>query len=131
MTDDVRAAAERLRRYYAGDDTVFRHRDDDARFTGDVLLLVGRVPADDGEPVTEDWLRAVGFRPDEFGCLWLGDEAELGYRVEPRPGEPSRWRYSDPEGDTVYLPAQTTRGHVRRLAEALWMHLTETPEKSQ
>lgn len=74
-------------------------------------------PSDDGDPVDEAWLRAVGFGvyglfADRDGGLSLGD---LEWH------ECRRWLY----GNTP-LPDLPTRGHVRRLCAALGIPLTET-----
>ena len=134
MTDEVKAALGRLRRYYAGDSTVYRHRDSDARFTGDVLALLGGHPSDDGEPVTLPWLQSVGFerrmQPAAGSDLSLqvGD-VRLFVAVARHAREryyfaPERWAVNE-----AWLPetaTPTTRGHVRRLCASLGIPLTET-----
>lgn len=107
MSDELRAAAERLRRYYAGDRSAYKGSPGDAAgvYTGDVLRLLAEHPADDAEPVTDEWLESIG---------------------HPTPPEPPqrgghRWMVLvvDGKGSSYRLPNAATRGDVRRLLAAL------------
>jgi hypothetical protein len=75
------------------------------------------VPADDGVEITEDWLRSVGFEamPSEVG-LWLNKTVGVDLR-------------SESPGCVVCnaRPRITTRGDLRRLAEALGIPLEPSP----
>jgi hypothetical protein len=91
-------------------------------------------PADDGEPVTAEWLKAVGFterakeRPGDDRVL-VSPEGETCHHVfwsENRDGyDHNAWFYGDDYLRAVNLLDQPTRGHVRRLCQALGVTLTE------
>jgi hypothetical protein len=85
-TSDVREAARRLRRVYAGDAYTNVYRDQLRREGMDGSMAVAysladedrqtlaaawleQHPADDDEPVTGDWLRSIGFEL-VTGSLW-------------------------------------------------------------
>ena len=120
MTDDVRAAAERITRsvheaVYTGPLSL-QGKLADALIVADAVLA--EHPADDGEPVTEAWLRAAGFTVNP-----LRDRLEVG---------PAQWWHFancvlgiDHHTGFWTLP---TRGHVRRLCAALGIPITETPK---
>jgi hypothetical protein len=78
-------------------------------------------PADDGAAVDEAWLRAVGFRDkgDPIGGAdsLVAVAPDGGADLEYVPGS-GGWYYCG-----TPLPAQPTRGHVRRLALALGVEL--------
>lgn len=121
---DVRAAAERLRAYHAGDTTTYAHRDGDAHYTADVMTLLAQHPPDDAEAVTEGWLRAVGARephgydpsaPPTLTAAGIG----FGVLVQHRPGE---WDWC--RGSRV-IGTIRTRGQFRRLCAALGVTLNE------
>lgn len=77
-------------------------------------------PADDAEPVTEEWLRSVGFESGlrfEFGRL----EATKTYN-----GWNFWLKWSDhPNGSSRLANGLNTRGAVRRLLSALGIPSTE------
>jgi hypothetical protein len=78
-------------------------------------------PADDGEPVTEDWLVSIGFwrRGGDELCSPRDGRWMLIHDADPVPGYSSRWNLSFPgcqQGLGYDLP---TRGDVRRLLTAL------------
>lgn len=132
--DDLRAAAGRLRRYYAGDRGVY---DEAGRFTGDVLALLAGHPADDAEPVTEDWLRAVGLPASPGYGVPLTPDVSLwtcqtGWGAYYHGGEGDGFRAATPGGaDGPALLVRTpTRGHVRRLCAALGLPLKDAPRGS-
>jgi hypothetical protein len=78
-------------------------------------------PADSDLPVTEPWLKSLGFYPSGDGPLWL--DKDDGFTLSVRLGcDNIRWLYCGPVsagGESVALPDQPTRGHVRRLLAAL------------
>lgn len=128
VTDDVRAAVERVRRWRAGEWLAGIYPDTNDR-AGELACLetdwrdvsvayLNAFPADDGEPVTEEWLLAAGFTVNP-----LRDRLEVG---------PAQWWHFancvlgiDHHTGFWTLP---TRGHVRRLCAALGIPLTETPK---
>lgn len=132
MTDDVRAAVGRVRRWYSGEwlagewlAGIYPEAKDRSQelalletdWRDVAIAYLTEHPADDGDPVDEAWLRAVGFGvyglfADRDGGLSIGD---LEWH------ECRRWLY----GNTP-LPDLPTRGHVRRLCLALGIPLTET-----
>lgn len=108
--------------------------------TQKLLLLTRHILAtvrpDDGEPVTAEWLKAVGFVPLTYepagtvGPLrWPTRPDERGLSWHPASDRPEVWVYSDTDSDGIgsaYLPDQPTRGHVRRLCACLGITITET-----
>jgi hypothetical protein len=75
--------------------------------------------ADDGEPVTTDWLSSAGF-VEEMGSYSVPvgfDAAELyaHFGVTRRPA----WWLANRNGDKIFLRPPTTRGQVRALCAAL------------
>lgn len=86
-------------------------------------------PADDTEPVTDEWLRAVGFRPKNF----LYFNSTSGLSVAAWNHGPwlvfidGRWCLIAQGGVCEGLADQPTRGDVRRLCAALNM----TPQAMQ
>lgn len=79
-------------------------------------------PADDAEPVTEEWLRSVGFssRPNN---RWLQIRTPQGGRLDCWMASPL-WEFHD---EAVAIPQ--TRGDVRRLCTALGIDLAPSGEK--
>jgi hypothetical protein len=136
MTDDqLRAKASGYLAAVSG-----RHRPDlgysDLPYPHDICAAFARrlldllPPPDENEPVTGDWLKAVGFRGDNFKNPWfvLQENPALGLSVRFRDGTCSLWM----GGSTQHNP---TRGHVRRLCAALDFPLKEpspcpTPSQS-
>lgn len=108
--DDLRAAAEFVRRHAT--------KNSPSAVVADAYL--SEHPADNGEPVTEEWLRSAGFKDattKRYGlrnwtvrlfppCGNLGWFADIADTI---PG--------DGRGVPIATPA--TRGHVRRLCAAL------------
>lgn len=75
-------------------------------------------PSDDDEPVTEEWLREIGFTyDDEWGATYI-----YGYKTFPLWYEDlcGEWGWGEAE-----LPSPKTRGDVRRLCRALGIELKE------
>lgn len=149
MSDELRAAAERfdvwsflrdvLRRGAAidhgctasgeGYEVYSARLDAAARRLADQLRphLADR-PADDAEPVTEEWLRVVSPGPFRNGVGWpIACDATGGpvlYCVC-TPGVPFDW-YLCGHNRLLGLPDQPTRGHVRRLL--ITLGITPTPK---
>jgi hypothetical protein len=112
---DIQSAAERVRfTYHDG----YGYKCSEH---GDMSGEYVRVPADDGEAITEDWLRSVGFTHGSFDAgLWI--ENTLG--VDVKTGLP----------DCVVCnarPRLRTRGDLRRLALALGIPLPAPPEAGE
>lgn len=136
MSDDLRAAAQRLRDYAASPDSEI--------YGSDVPVLIDVVtqgllsllpPADDGEPVTNAWLRSVGFQETGKGVgvlavLTVDDSPVRLHRwLENWIGGSERlWVYAciGQAADRVSVPSPQTRGDVRRLAAVLGITLKET-----
>lgn len=89
-------------------------------------------PADDGEPVTADWLLSAGFVADEYGQHVR--EVQIGYDcnvVGLYTPNLVGWLVYDSLGsgeNEVSIGGLPTRGHVRRMCAALGITLTETPQ---
>jgi hypothetical protein len=79
-------------------------------------------PADDGEPVTEEWLRAVGATGDRPLRIEHLNIRLVAYYLEGWCSGHARW---DWWLNGNQIPAQPTRGHVRRLCAALGVPLNE------
>lgn len=142
MGDDLREAAERMRAYFRWREA---HPDwngeplpdcpyypiGDRVWDGDALAhaYILDHPADDAEPVTEEWLRSVGFHDSRYQgkrfSLQLGD-----VRVCPPIADLGLWvGIMEDDGD-FYSGAKAipqshirTRGDVRRLCAALGITL--------
>ncbi len=129
MTDAELKAAERVRQHAAQLGNV-----EIADRNTLVLAWLREHPADDGEAVTAEWLKAVGFGQD--------DRIHTAWALQFSPHEPEhnpddnwcivyqsdgfyRWRLEDDEADVSSLPDMPTRGHVRRLCAALGITLQE------
>lgn len=105
MNDDVRAAAERLRKNRYNDNSIYegidhtKERDIDRKILADAYLALH--PADDDEPVTEDWVIESG-----LSDIDLVDEMK-------------RFLDSGERTEGKVRPCFTTRGQVRRLLAAM------------
>lgn len=95
-------------------------------------IALAEHPADDAEPVTEEWMRSVGF--EKHDALWQWSKSNglkmpsrlvywPGYR-----GDGTQWHIDGgPRAKDIYdIPEQPTRGDVRRLCVALGIPLTAT-----
>jgi hypothetical protein len=132
VTDDVRAAAERITRsvheaVYTGPLSL-QGKLADALIVADAVLA--EYPADDGDPLTPERLKAFGFTAveNQWGGLALRvkGRARLGYSATRPVGR--RWvAWDDDENDGggIYVPDPQTVGGLRRLAIALGIHLEE------
>lgn len=83
MSDQLREAAERLRRYYAGDRSAYKGSPGDAAgvYTGDVLRLLAEHPADDAEPVSGDRLALIGMTVTSDGRYAESKHTGFTFRV--------------------------------------------------
>jgi hypothetical protein len=121
-TEELRACA--IQAQEALHETGDPHNGDDWATMQVVKAWLADHPADDDEPVTTEWLAAVGITEDEgrangdiYVCAWVG-----------------RWQHGRVEiligkhWDQTYIPGgmtPQTRGEFRRLCAALGVPLTE------
>lgn len=134
---DVRAAAERLRQMRADSEAFDGGYPDneDGRLQSlcDHAILadayLAEHPADDDEPVTEDFIRSLNPpRYWEAGAEYVWPDVCLRYSLEICDGKPpvlSAGFYIDGGDKPVYLPHIKTRGDVRRLCRALGVEVKE------
>lgn len=151
MTEDVRAAAERLRRIQNGerDYQVYPSKvrgTDPTHLDKDTLVraYLAEHPADDGGPVTPEWLRAVGFAEEDLGwqtCPLTGRPPNAFAIGGARDGQyhhlgvwagDGRWATyhltaDGFDGSETWLAWAETRGAVRRLCAALGVVLKGAP----
>ncbi len=122
-TDDVREAAERLLKYPATLTSPGRQN-----ATWDMALLAAawlrEHPADEDEPVTDEWLESVGFTNDIDGCgrVWESGEGLVSLYVMIGLNCLVECASKD---EAVFVPETETRGDVRRLCSALGINLKE------
>ena len=111
--DDIRAAAERCKDLFG---TFVDFDNMPIECIKDLFVLaqayIAEHPADDDEPVTDEWLDSV-FGTDDSLCTEWHDEW----------GEKITWL--DKFG-LVSIPMPKTRGDVRRLCRALGIELNES-----
>jgi hypothetical protein len=71
--------------------------------------------ADDGEPITADWLAAAGGTADRSGTAYTSPAAS-GRKLTVHLGTDDEFRLlaSDEDGEAVYIACGPTRGEVRR-----------------
>jgi hypothetical protein len=124
-SEEVRAAAERLARFYGGETyytvwgcepTMHGHQQRDERKVLDACL-----PWFDETPIDEAWLGSVGFEWDDE----LEEYVALGNESLPLTFDNvlQRWMFG---GAKVSAPR--TRGDVRRLCSALSIQLKDRPQ---
>jgi hypothetical protein len=90
------------------------------------LLFVGETSPDEGEPVTAEWLRQVGFEEAPNSTyLWLrfGSHA-VATRVWDKSWVLGHF-YDCGDYEEIPIPPLKTRGDVRRLCKALFIPLKE------
>ena len=127
--DDVREAAERLRRIQRGDRVLEvyenRYMPIEEQYRVDLETVYdAEHPADDGEPVTKDWLGSVGFALSfDKPFTSLGDGFYLVVTAFGRAAIEKRDSLSRLR--EVRLRDCKTRGDVRRLCKALGVELSE------
>ncbi len=128
MSDELRAAAERLRRYEAGERMADVYGTEihawDQMYRMDVHRVaqayLAEHPEDDDVEIDESWLTVVG-KWDADGCNFdLGPVDNLILQME----DDVAWLCSD---DTVpvRIGVKENRGSVRRLCRALGVELKE------
>lgn len=131
MRPELREAAERLRRMrqeseshdggYPANAEGRRQSLYDHAALAEAYLAEHR--ADDAEPITEDWLRSVGFdTADNPAWVWIGDNFKIArHRVG------GRWQicYLDDNGPSTDIPGPNTRHDLRQLCRALGIELRE------
>lgn len=115
--DSVRAAAERVRTWFAEHfDPEFENQH--PGFLDDVQELLAEHPADSELPVDEEWLRSVGlYGRKSIFVNWSLDCYVSGFEL-------IHVGYRDSE-DSLPITDCKTRGAVRRLCEVLGVPLTE------
>jgi len=124
MTDELRAAAERI--------SAAADRPDSEELDGEEMWMLfedGTRLADaylaetDPTPITEDWLRTVGFvkRASGVACYEQrnGSLCLSYYPLESNKSKQPEWMYEDAEGSCVYLPPPATLGQLRSLLTLL------------
>jgi hypothetical protein len=79
-------------------------------------------------PVTEEWLRAVGFRPGQLPHLFLVEDGGEGGEIAVEVILPEEGME---ESDSLFVCGELvhtdpTRGHVRRLTAALGIALKDS-----
>ena len=131
MTSEIAAAAERISTKQPGDEYFWSHGGIGTKYLDDLKLIarayIAEHPADDAEPITEDWLCSSGFYPAESyggdGETWnknIGgsDDDTICFNLTTMKSE--LWigsRY-------ISIPG-STRADVRALLRALKITLTE------
>lgn len=136
MSDELRAA-DRLRKFNSGDMSVY---ETDYGLHADRAVLADAYlvehPADDGEPVTEEWLRSVGFTQYNeetlssdmvFLSLWIDRSLHnTAFLAVHWPLTTKYEVYWSCQGFSLYKPAYPkTRRDVRNLAKCLGVELKE------
>lgn len=132
MSDELRAAIVRVRLCQQEGPDVAYPNAKGGEYIRDMDTLteayLAEHPADDGEPVTAEWLRVVSPGPFRNGVGWpIACDATGGpvlYCVC-TPGVPFDW-YLCGHNRLLGLPDQPTRGHVRRLL--ITLGITPTPK---
>jgi hypothetical protein len=125
MTDELRAARERLRRYGHGDTRVYEyplepHMTDLDKVERDRRIVVAAdLAAHDPTPVDEAWLRTVGFHADGVHLVLRDWGPDHNGTVQVY--QCKAWFLN---GSAINRAA--TRGHVRRLLAALGVTFQES-----
>jgi hypothetical protein len=118
---EIEAAAERLNK--TDDSNLFYWRSDDPNRDA-ATVAKWALPLLDATPIAEDWLRSVGFKPDEQdGYLEIESEDSDGsLLLQALPwGEYRLVKL----GESIDIAAPKTRGQLRLLAKALGITLRE------
>ena len=80
-------------------------------------------PADDAEPVTEEWLLSVGFkRAEDDPVILVLPSTDTGRAMTYVTIEPCELRLEADDGGSIWI-GERTRGDVRRLCTALGIEL--------
>lgn len=152
MMKAIELAIERLRRLYAGVEsyhevygcppTGLGHQQRDERLVLD--YVIAEHPADDAEPVTEEWLRSVGAVDDPAAAGSVPLEMHLDFTIGGRTHQMrfARDVFTERIGSWSLLPSvgagriwpqgrEITRGRVRRLCAALGIELKSQVQLSE
>jgi hypothetical protein len=116
---DVKQAAERLHKHYTAssrEQSPYWHdRGIDQQIEDEQAIVDNAVAEHDPTPIDAEFLRSVGFVGDT--CRLVTRHERLHFVVDLLTG--NRWYVEDESGDSVEIPAPTTRGSFTRLARAL------------
>lgn len=124
MSDKVRKAAERLRRTRGSDYVTLKlvYGDNGEQLQQDMMEIadayLAEHPADDDEPITNEWLTSFG-RHFEFNGHELAINSDGGVEL---------WTHWGGESVVIDLCDVATRGDVRRLLRGLGIKLPEKGE---
>lgn len=127
MLNDETRAAERLRKYMDGEPMYMSNpegpRDDLAKLANAYLR---EHPADDAEPVTEEWMNSLACE-DSVSGLWYYFAVDASTSLIIAMASNRNWASveDDASTDGVFLRDISTRGDVRRLCWALGIELKE------
>jgi hypothetical protein len=147
MTNELQAATERLRRVHQGESVEAVYGDSyttetqehhyDHPYHIDLRLCLGQFlaehPADDGEAITEEWLRSVGFEEyiePAYGLVYLSikhPQAGIGIIAVHWPTTAEAKVYWSANAFSMPTNAYpNTRCDARRLGQALGVPLTRS-----
>ena len=128
--DELRAAAERVAKY-------IRKKEPDMlsvgkpmqAFMADVRKVAAAYlaehPADDAEPVTEDWLLSIGFTRNKIDqVILILESKDLGRAMTYITISPCELCIESDDGGSIWL-GERTRGDVRTLCRALGVEMKE------
>lgn len=114
--NELRVSLERVRAMCAPDQQTWDLSPKDVAAL--CRLLAAVEPTDDGEPVTVEWLKSVGFVEGEGHMVAVSPARRDGDGLIVRRLSSGEWNAED-GFVAILLPDQTTRGDVRRLLKAL------------
>lgn len=121
----IHEAAERLRRYESDPN----HRDtyhgtDESVFYDRAILARAMLRELDQTEITEDWLRLIGFKPDDV-CNYLFANSHAGSPVDLQWWTVDKLTCFASEDGITELPHITTRGELRTLCRVPKVRLEE------
>lgn len=132
---EIRAATERLRRYYVSNVDVYLQRGSRglSLFQDLETLYKAEHPADDNAPVDEEWVKKAGFEcfddkdiPGEPMVYWKLEMIIIAHmHIVPS------LRMETPSGLFEVVETGLTRGDVRRLCRALGIELKEQDDANR
>lgn len=155
MTDEQRAAITRLRNHdsnnwqaYLADSCELPYSDDNPNVIADIIaaaeLALAEHPADDGEPITKEWLKSLGFSDSGYSFIITGEKDygedvarfRLACNGDDWTDGNCSWEFHlrsiELEEQGGMLPCEPkTRGDLRRLCRALGVTLKELREESK
>ncbi len=129
MSDELKAAAERLRKHYACYSVC-----DSPYFLPEISMInmplldcdekdvsqayLAEHPADDGEPITKEWLLSIGSAYHSvLHQFAIGKYGQIRILFWPRANR-CEW-FLEVLKEMIEIPRQSTRGQFRRLLSAL------------